>query len=253
MSVAAGQDIRLENESGIWTITLVGQSGNALTMSLVANLARALDEVEASDASVLVFRSGLERYFGVGGDVHLFGNASPQDFERYMHDVREVFGRLAVMPIPTVAVIDGLALGGGFELALNCGVRLLGPQAKVGFPEIMLGLLPGATGTQRMTSIVGRARADELMLSGRTLSSDEARNLGLGLSVSNEVLSDLNPWIRENLVDPRSAFNSIRRCTRAAEDEAADGDGVELQELLQLFSHPTTRAKIQNFLSRQRG
>jgi enoyl-CoA hydratase/carnithine racemase len=249
--VSDSTPVGLSLEGGVWTATIAAPPANALSSGLVAGLSAALDEVEGSDAGALVLRSGIDRFFGAGGDVGLFGTLTQAQFGDYLRGLRQVLGRLAALEVPTVAVIDGMALGGGFELALNCHVRLLGPGAIVGLPEIKLGLLPGATGTQRLTAIVGRARADELMLSGRRLNAIEARDLGLGLAVDEKVVNDPQSWARTHLTDPGSAFRSIQRCTRAAEDPAVDGDEVELQESLRLFAHPAAQAGIQAFLARR--
>jgi enoyl-CoA hydratase len=152
---------------------------NALNEALLAELADALDWGATSGARALLITGEGERAFCAGADIaELRGRAVPRvksDSERG----QELFRRLDRYPLASIAIINGYAFGGGLELAMACTFRLATPNAKMGLPEIKLGVIPGYGGTQRLPRLVGEARALELVLSGRPIDTDEALRIGL--------------------------------------------------------------------------
>ncbi|CAG8614146.1 4481_t:CDS:2, partial [Acaulospora colombiana] len=104
---------------------------------------------------------------------------SPEEVKEFINNLRRAFRDLETLPVPTIAVIDGVAVGGGLELALCCDIRVSGEYAKIGLPETKLAIIPGAGGTQRLTRIVGVAKAKELIFTGRLLDSQSALDLGI--------------------------------------------------------------------------
>ena len=171
-----------EAETGIATITLNRPDRlNTLVPQLVDELERALVEIEKDEAvRCLVVTGAGEKAFSAGADVTAFGDvAKSHRVWRTSRRTQEVFNRLANLPRPTVAAIQGYALGGGCELALACDFRLAAKRAKIGQTEITLGLIPGAGGIPRLVKLLGLARAKELVLLGPRLSADEALAIGL--------------------------------------------------------------------------
>jgi enoyl-CoA hydratase len=150
----------------------------------------------------------------------------------------------------TIAAIDGLALGGGFELALTCDLRFLGPSAAVGLPEIKLGLLPGATGTQRLTHLVGPARAEEMMLTGRTVRVEEAVAYAIGIPAATTAAAEAVEWASRNLGGDNVAAAAIRRCVEAAHTPGVDGMAVEFDEVAALFASELAQQRIAAFIKR---
>lgn len=155
---------------------------NLISEELLADLDAALATLERSapgDVRVAVVSAGGERAFSVGSDVKAFerhrGAAGRAHFERE----EAVTSRLANLPMPTIAAIEGDALGGGLELALACDMRVVSERARLGLPEVRLAVTPGAGGTQRLPRIVGVARAKEMILAGRLLAAGEAEAIGL--------------------------------------------------------------------------
>lgn len=157
---------------------------NALNRAALAELEATLDAL-ARDASlrVLIVTGAGARAFVAGADIAEFEGFTPDDAARYARLGQAVFDRVEAMPVPTIAAINGYALGGGCELALACTFRLLADTARLGLPETSLGLIPGFGGTQRLARAVGRERALELILTGRQVTAEEAVQFGLALRV----------------------------------------------------------------------
>ena len=152
---------------------------NALSFSLIRDLSARIDEVALSDARALIITGAGTKAFCAGADIkELFGRTLMQ--QKQGGDFGQAtFAKLDTLPIPSVAVINGYAFGGGMELALACTFRLATKNAKMGTPEIKLGLIPGYGGTQRLPRVVGEARALEMVMTGRTVDAEEAHRIGL--------------------------------------------------------------------------
>ncbi len=152
---------------------------NALSFQIVRDIGAALDEVEGSDARALLFIGAGDRAFCAGADIKELANRSMVDQKRSAEAGQRTFARLDTFPISSVAIINGYAFGGGFELASACTFRLATPNAKMGLPEIKLGLIPGYGGTIRLPRLVGEARALEIIMTGRTVDAEEAARIGM--------------------------------------------------------------------------
>lgn len=163
-------------------LTLDNPPLNLVTRELLAELDTALATLEAADPGdvrAVVVKGAGDRAFSAGSHVGDFENQrGPAGRER--HELESgVASRLANLPMPTIAAIEGNALGGGLELALCCDIRVASERAKLGLPEVRLAVTPGAGGTQRLPRVVGEARARELILTGRILDAAEAHHIGL--------------------------------------------------------------------------
>lgn len=176
---------------------------NLVSEELLAELDDALDRLEAADAgdvrAVVVTGSG-DRAFSAGSDVKGFeGHRGAAGRAHFMSE-EATFTRLAQLPMPTIAAIEGNALGGGLELALACDIRVASEAAKLGLPEVRLAVTPGAGGTQRLPRVVGVGRAKELTLTGRIIDAHEAERIGLvsrvvaagqALAAAHEIAADI--------------------------------------------------------------
>jgi enoyl-CoA hydratase len=152
---------------------------NALSFATLRELDTQLDEVVAADARALFVTGAGERAFCAGADIkELMGRPLAQG-RRDMANGQRIISRFGALPMPSVALINGYAFGGGLELALACNFRLALKTARLGLPEIKLGLIPGYGGTQRLPRLVGEARAVEIIMTGRTVNADEAERIGL--------------------------------------------------------------------------
>ena len=165
---------------GIVRIDLERPPANALGLPIIEGLQHALDGIDAAGgAHVLVVASALPGFFAAGADIKHMATIDDSGFVAYGDALRAVVERLAAPDRLSVAAIEGLALGGGLELAMACTLRVAGAEAKFGLPEVKIGLIPGAGGTQRLPRLVGRGRALDIMLTGRQVDATEAHAIGL--------------------------------------------------------------------------
>lgn len=185
------------DDDGVVRVQLNRPPMNPLSQALLGEL-RDVARSLVGDASVkAVVVAGSEKAFSAGADIDEFGDQ--ETARRIAVGFREAFDALAAIPRPVIAAIRGYALGGGLELAMACDLRVAADTARVGQPEILLGIIPGAGGTQRLARLVGPARAKELVWSGRQVRSDEALAIGLVDKVvpADEVLHAAHHWAAE--------------------------------------------------------
>ncbi|MEI7645368.1 MAG: enoyl-CoA hydratase-related protein [Chloroflexales bacterium] len=174
------KQLTLVEANAVATITLNRPERlNALGARLTAELRAALDAVEAGESRVLILTGAGERAFSTGAD--LKERATLDDAGRWAHNraLSDCANHLARMPIPTIAAINGLALGGGCEITLACDFRLAAQHVEIALPEVSLGIIPGAGGTQRLPRLIGPTRAKELIFTGRRIGADLALEWGL--------------------------------------------------------------------------
>ena len=164
---------------------------NALTPELLDALADAVGQCAASDARVVVLRTAGDRAFCVGADITRFSGLEPtQMWSTWTVRGHRVFAAIAALPQPTIAVVHGDAFGGGLELALAADFRVMSDTARVGLPEVGLGTVPGWAGTERLTALVGPARAKEICLARRFVDAQTALTWGLVTAVVSRAQLD---------------------------------------------------------------
>ena len=176
-------------DGGIAWLTLdrAGESVNTLSEDVLKELDAMLDAVAEAKPRALVIRSAKTGGFAAGADIRDFsGLTDAAEIETRMHGAHRIVDRLAALDIPTIAVIHGHCLGGGLELALACDHRIATPDARLGFPEVLLGLHPGLGGTFRLTALIDPVEAMTMMLTGKSAHADKARRLGLVDAVVEE-------------------------------------------------------------------
>lgn len=170
-----------KKEEGIAVITIDNPPLNVLNQQVQRDLKTIIEKIKTDKEVVcVVLTTAGNRAFIAGADIkefpNMMGNPAMRENVMYMHDL---LNRIDDLSKPTIAVLDGLTLGGGCELALTCDIRIAEKQVQIGFPEINLGLFPGGAGTQRLPRLIGEAKAKEMMFTGDPISAEEARNLGL--------------------------------------------------------------------------
>ncbi len=177
------EPILWDREGPVGVITLNRPEAlNAMTLELLEQLARRLDEAEAdSTLRAIVLAAAGEKAFCVGADLksRVKEYDEGQAGDPMADAVKSAFGRLESIPRPTIAAVNGYCLGGGLEMALSCDLRVAADTAQFGLPEARVGSLPGAGGTQRLTRLIGPARAKELMFTCERIGADEAYRLGI--------------------------------------------------------------------------
>jgi enoyl-CoA hydratase len=223
-------------------LTLVNPPLNLVTEGLLHELAAALETLGAAapgDVRAVVVTGSGDRAFSAGSHVGEFeSQRGPAGRER--HELESgVARRLAELPMPTIAAIEGNALGGGLELALCCDIRIASDRARLGLPEVRLAVTPGAGGTQRLPRVVGSARAKELILSGRVLSADEAERIGLVHQVvpAGEALAAADAMAAEiALRGPLAVREAKRLIDLATETNLDAGLAAELDASDRIFA-----------------
>ncbi len=173
--------VLLEVKNGIGYITINRPEAlNALSSQVLTDLNEVLDQVEKSEEIRVVIVTGAgEKAFVAGADIKEMDLMSPIQAFEYMTFANDTFTRLSDLRQPTIAVLNGYALGGGMELALSTDIRIGFEKTVVGFPEVGLGIIPGFAGTQRMSRLIGTSRAKELIFTARTVKGQEAYDLGI--------------------------------------------------------------------------
>ncbi len=189
---------------------------NALNFQMIEKIGETLDAVARSEARVLIITGAGERAFCAGADITELTGRNLAAHKAGAELGQHVFAKLDTLPVPSIAAINGFALGGGCELALSCSFRLATPRARFGLPEIKLGLIPGYGGTQRLPRLIGESRALEIILTGRMVGAEEALKIGL---VNHIVEGDLldaaiafaGEFIGYSLLTARLAREAVRR------------------------------------------
>ncbi|NLG67974.1 MAG: enoyl-CoA hydratase/isomerase family protein [Firmicutes bacterium] len=173
--------VRYETRDGYAVVTLDRPDKyNALSLALLRELSAALDRAEADDAVRVVVLTGAGRAFCAGADVsEMVAASSAAEAERWVSERAPLFERVAGCPKPVIAAINGAALGGGLEIAMQADIRIAARSARLGQPEIRLGIIPGAGGTQRLPRLVGLGRALEWLMTGEPMDAEEDWRIGL--------------------------------------------------------------------------
>ena len=176
--------VELERRDGVDILTLNRPEAlNALSFAVLREIEARAGEVERGidegEVRALLVTGAGGRAFCAGADVKELTGRTPLEHRRGLRYGQALFERLADLPVPSIAVIDGFALGGGLELAMACTFRLATPAARMGLPEIKLGLVPGYGGTQRLPRLVGEANALDIVMTGRMVKADEGLSMGL--------------------------------------------------------------------------
>jgi len=175
---------------------------NAMNLDVIFELARAIDIISADEGiKVLIITGAGERSFCAGADISYMVNIDAITAEKYASSAQSMLNKIEKMEKPVIAAINGFALGGGCELSLVCDIRIASENAKIGQPEVTIGIPPGWGGTQRLLRVVGPAKAKEMIFTGKMITAHEAANIGLVnqvISLSEEEKSSLDPSIDQN-------------------------------------------------------
>ncbi len=227
----------------------------ALNFEIMERLGAYATELTAriADVRVLII-TGTGRGFVAGADIAGYHGASQADFDGFQRLSRKTFDAIAALPQITICAVNGHALGGGFELALACDFILANEKAKIGLPEIKLGLLPGGGGTQRLPRLVGPMRAKDLLLTGRMMTGAEAADMGAALAAcSPEELMPRALELAETLA--AQAPVALREGKRVIEDglDAALSAGLTLEQrvLGTLFASEDGKEGIAAFMEKR--
>ena len=250
-------DVSIHLDDSIALLRLDGNERmNAIGSHTYRALASAVGRVEKNGQTRAVVVHGSGRAFSAGADIEeITGFASSRDFERFIHGFTDALALLESSQLPFIAAINGLALGGGLELAMACDLRVTAADVKLGLPEAKLGVLPGAGGTQRLPRLVSRGVAAEMLMLGRTIDGVRAYQLGLvnQLAASaSAVLADAVTLARELSAGawlvPARAKSLLRE---TAGSELGEGIAREREVATELFATPDGREGFAAFTQRR--
>ena len=246
-----GEFVRVEVDGQVATIRLDRPKMNALNAQVRDEIAAAAAEVSGDDAIRAAIIYGGERVFAAGADIKEMAPLGVAEMASYAAALQSALNHVAAIPKPVIAAITGYALGGGLELALCADFRVLGAGAKIGQPEILLGVIPGAGGTQRLARLVGPAKAKDLVFTGRHVGAEEALEIGLADAVvpDDEVYPTAVAMARKLAAGPPLALAAAKR----AIDEGLDGTlaaGLQLESRLfaELFDTEDQKTGMASFL-----
>ena len=247
--------LQIERDGAVAVVTIDRpEKRNALSAQVRAELRAALDELRDDDSvRVLVITGAGDKAFCAGADIGEFAERTPLE-QRAAMTGRRVFDQVAAYPKPVLAMINGLALGGGCELALACDVRLAADTAKLGQPEINLGIIPGGGGTQRLPRVVGTGQAMRLILSGEIIGAAEALRIGLvdvvhpATELRERTLEFARGMAAKSPVALRMAKSAVRA---AAEMPLAAGLQYETEAFITCFGSDDKREGVAAFLEKR--
>jgi enoyl-CoA hydratase/carnithine racemase len=250
-SGATPEFVTLQVEDGVGTIRLDRPKMNAINEQLHREVrGAALEATERADVRAVVLYGG-ERVFAAGADIKAMAELNGSTMVAWGRELTASFTAVAHIPKPVIAAITGYALGGGYELALCADFRVMGAGAKIGPPEILLGVIPGAGGTQRLARLVGPARAKDLVFTGRHVGAEEALEIGLVDAVvpDEEVQATALAMAAKFAAGPPLALAAAKR----AIDEGLDlplGQGLALESRLfaELFDTEDQQVGMRTFL-----
>lgn len=257
--------VHLAFNGNIATLTLANADAHkpaTLDEEILESIGTRLEEFEtwcreshASTAPLLLIRSAHERYFVVGADIKALGRLDANSIQRWVETGHRVFQRLEAVPVPTIALVQGYALGGGLELAMACDFIWATPTAIFGQPEATLGMTPGWGGTLRLPRRIGVARAKEMLFSARSIDVQTALSWKLVDRVGEmaELQEQVERFAAEIAACSAAAICETKRIVQATYAEAVDHSLVmEATASARSIADPDTSQRIANFLNRRR-
>ena len=229
---------------------------NAVNQQMLKDLNAAIDRVEQDKAiGALILTGEGNRAFVAGADIEYMASFSPLQARRFVRDMQEALFRLEDLPIPVIACVNGFALGGGAEIAMACDFIYASEKAKIGQPEINLGIIPGFGGTQRLARLVGKAMAKEMCLTGNPISAKEARSIGLvnkifeHAALYNETLKTARLMASK----AKTSIRGIKRCIdKGIELNLRTAGYLETESFGICFASPDAKEGMLAFLEKRK-
>jgi enoyl-CoA hydratase/carnithine racemase len=254
--IGVAEFVRLEVEDGVGTIRVDRPKMNALDIAVQEEIRAAAHEATARDDVRAVVVYGGEKVFAAGADVKEMAGMSHAQMVARSGGLQSALTAVARIPKPVVAAVTGYALGGGCELALCADIRIAGEGATLGQPEILLGIIPGAGGTQRLTRLVGTSRAKDLIFTGRFVKADEALRIGLVDQVvpDDEVYTAAKTWAGQFTKAAALAMRAAKESIdRGIEVDLDTGLEIERAQFAALFATEDRTAGMTSFVEQGPG
>jgi enoyl-CoA hydratase/carnithine racemase len=243
--------VRLEVADGVATIRLDRPKMNALDAQMQEEIRAAAAEATERDDIKAVVVYGGERVFAAGADVKEMAAMSHTDMVKRSHGLTSAFTAVARIPKPVVAAVTGYALGGGCELALCADIRIAADNATLGQPEVLLGIIPGAGGTQRLSRLVGPSKAKDIIFTGRFVKAEEALQIGLVDKVvpADQVYNEAVAWAGQFTKAASYALRAAKESVdRGLEVDLDTGLEIERQQFAALFATQDRSVGMNSFV-----
>lgn len=243
-------------ENQVAYLTIQSPPANALSSQLITDLNDLLHEIEGNETVKAIVIHGEGRFFSAGADIKEFTSLQAHSsYEELAKNGQKVFQKLEDFQIPVIAAIHGAALGGGLELAMACHVRIVGEDAKLGLPELNLGIIPGFAGTQRLPRYVGTAKAYEMILSGEPISGADAAIFGLANRAvpDDRVLEEASQLAEKIAAKSKPAIHQIMKLlSYARSDKFIAGMEAEAEAFGTVFGSEDAKEGIQAFIEKRK-
>ena len=249
-----GDLVRFEVTDGVGTIRLERPPMNAINGDLLRDLEAAALEASRSDEVRSVVLWGGEKVFAAGADIKMMADLSPVEIKPIITAMQDAFSLVEEIPKVTIAAVTGYALGGGCELAMCADLRYAADDAQLGQPEIKLGIIPGAGGTQRMPRLIGLSRAKDIIYSGRMVTAKEALDIGLVDAVfpGDQVYERAVETAREFAKGPTAALRAAKVAINwGTKADLRTGLVIERETFADLFSTDDQREGMQAFIGKR--
>jgi len=233
---------------GVFVLTLNAPKVNALSTAMLSRIHYLATDLTILNARAVVITGG-DRLFAAGADISEFGG--PEDAARIGASFHAALNAVAALPCFTIAAVSGFALGGGCELAMACDYRIASTKAVFGQPEILLGIIPGGGGTQRLPRLVGASRAKEIMITGRQVKADEALNIGLANEVVEpDALMARALELANSVASGATVATGLikRAVDEGMQTELAQGLALELELFEEVFHSRDSQIGVASFL-----
>jgi enoyl-CoA hydratase len=252
-----GSDFTIERKDECVLLTLTRPAKlNAITVAILDGIESCCDALDRREARVLIITGEGDRAFCAGTDLAESAELGGEASSRKVMRARALFVRLHRSPWTSIAALNGLSYGGGLELAMACTFRVAAPHARLALPEIKIGVLPAYGGTQFLPALIGKARALDLMLTGRALPADEALAWGLIDRLAAEpslLLEEAESLARSVLAHSQFAIERVRRCVAAAGSTVSDeGLAVEGQAFVEVLASADAMEGAMAFLEKRK-
>lgn len=250
------QNLTTQKENAVFTITINREKAlNALNKETLDELYLAFTEAfEDHDIRGIILTGQGEKAFVAGADIKEFLDHSEAEGMELARLGHRLFDLIENGPKPVIVAINGFALGGGMELALACHIRIACTTAKMGLPEVSLGIIPGYGGTQRLTQLVGKGFAFEMILTGNMVNAEKALQIGLVNYVvsQDELIAKANEVLSSMLTRSPKAISAAIRAINAAFDTSQNGFETEIKEFGQCFGNSEFREGVAAFLEKRK-
>ena len=248
--------VTFTSEGPLGFITLDKPPANSYDLEFMTEFSEAVDDAVVGATRVVIVQSASEKFFSAGADIKKFLEGDVSSNMEMIKVSQAAFRRMAAAPQVFIAYVAGHALGGGLEIALACDIRLAAAGLyKMGLPEVTLGLLPGNGGTQRLTRLIGPSRSLELLLTGRTYTVEEAREMGLVADVYNaeEAQNKVREYASRLAGGPGLAIAAIKRCVHEGGELAlANGLALEGELMATLFRSKDASEGLNAFVEKRK-